>query len=167
MIKKQFITYNLKIKGHTPCHILLIEVSLFPVANMTMFRYLMYKRKLYNMEAKKFPKIATNSSQNPQLRLKWGWHNDAQSSLVYLGIKEEIILEMKDKIKNTITSKLKEKLWKDKELEGKRKLKYYKEVINLTLADQNYLFSLTNYKKKMNFAKIRTNSDELQSEIRH
>ena len=39
----------------------------------------------------------------------------------------------KDSIKDTITSKFKEKLWEDKEVEGKRKLRYYKEVIKPTL----------------------------------
>jgi len=45
---------------------------------------------------------------------------------------------------------LKEKLWVDKKLEGKRKLKYYKEVINTTLANQNYLYASTSAKKTMN-----------------
>jgi hypothetical protein len=31
-------------------------------------------------------------------------------------------------------------MWCDKELEGKRKLRYYKDVINPNLEDQNYLF---------------------------
>ena len=54
-----------------------------------------------------------------------------------LGV-EEIIMENRDNIKNTITSKCKDKLWDDKDLEGKRKLRYYKEVINPTLVNQNY-----------------------------
>ena len=70
----------------------------------------------------------------------------------------------KDNIKNTITSKFKDKLWEDQELEGKRKLRYSKEVINLTLDNWNYLCVLSNNKKKMNIAKIRTNSHELRSE---
>ena len=70
----------------------------------------------------------------------------------------------KDNIKNTITSKFKDKLWEDQELEGKRKLRYYKEVINPTLDNQNYLSMLSNNKKKMNITKIRTNSHELRSE---
>jgi hypothetical protein len=91
-IQKNFITYNLKIKGNTPYPILLIEVSLSPIESMTMTRYLMYKNKLNNMEDKRLPKIASNSSQN-HLRLKQGWHKDAQSWLNHWGIKEEIILE--------------------------------------------------------------------------
>ena len=71
----------------------------------------------------------------------------------------------KDNIKNIITSKFKDKMWEDQELEGKRKLRYYKEVINPTLDNENYLAVLSNNKKKMNIAKIRTNSHELQSEI--
>ena len=51
-------------------------------------------------------------------------------------------------------------------MEGKRKLRYYKEVIKPNLDSQTYLFFLSNNKKKMNIAKIRTNSHELQSEIR-
>ena len=71
----------------------------------------------------------------------------------------------KDNIKNTITSQFKDKLWEDQELEGKRKLIYYKEVINPTLDNQNYLSMFSSNKKKMNVAKIRTNSHELQSDI--
>ena len=52
----------------------------------------------------------------------------------------------KDSVKDTITSNFKDKLWE--ELEGKRKLRYYKEVINPTLGNQNYLSMLTNTKKK-------------------
>jgi hypothetical protein len=135
-IQKNFITYNLKIKGNTPYPILLTEASLSPIESMTMTRYLMYKNKLNNMEDKRLPKIASNSSQN-HLQLKQGWHKDAQSWLNHWGIKEEIILQNKDNIKNIITSKFKEKMWCNKELEGKRKLRYYKEVINPNLEDQN------------------------------
>ena len=56
-------------------------------------------------------------------------------------------------------------MWCDKELEEKRKLRYYKDVINPNLEDQNYLFVLTSVKKKISIAKIRTNSHELHSEI--
>ena len=58
-------------------------------------------------------------------------------------------------------------MWCEKDLEDKRKLRYYKEVINLTLKDQKYLSVLTSSKKKINIAKIRTNSHELHSEIGH
>ena len=50
MIQKKFITYNLKIKGNTPYPILLIGSGLSPIESTTMFRYLMYKKKLENME---------------------------------------------------------------------------------------------------------------------
>ena len=123
----------------------------------------MYKKKLDNMESKKLPKIASNCSQNPHLRLKRGWHKDAQPWLNRWGIKEELGMGSKNNIKNTITSKFKDKLWEDRELEGKRKLRYYKEVINPTLDNQNYLSMLTSTKKKMNIARIRTNSHELRS----
>jgi hypothetical protein len=99
--------------------------------------------------------------------LKWGWHKDVKSWLNHWGIKEEVTLQNNDNIKNIITSKFKEKLWCDKELEDKRKLRYYKEVINPNLEDQKYLFVLTSVKKKINIAKIRTNSHELHSEIGH
>jgi hypothetical protein len=40
-------------------------------------------------------------------------------------------------------------MWCDKELEGKRKLRYYKDVINPNLEDQNYLSVLPSVKKKI------------------
>lgn len=164
MIQKQFITYNLKIEGNTryPNH--LIEVDLFPIESVTMFRYLSYNKKLHNMESKRLPKFASNFSQNPHLCLKQGQHQDAQSWLKLWGIKEEIIVGSKDSIKDNITSSFKDKMWDAKELEGKRKLSYCKEVINPTLNNQNYLSVLTSTKKKMNISRIRTNSHELRSE---
>jgi hypothetical protein len=126
----------------------------------------MYKNKINNMEDKRLPKIASNSSQN-HLQLKQGWHKDAKSWLNHWGIKEEVTLQNNNNIKNIITSKFKEKLWCDKELEDKIKLRYYKEVINPNLEDQKYLFVLTSVKKKINIAKIRTNSHELHSETGH
>lgn len=68
-----------------------------------MFRYLMYKKNLYTMEAKSLHKIASNSSQIPHLQLKQGFHKDSKLWLDHWGVKEEIILENKDNIKNTIT----------------------------------------------------------------
>ena len=56
-------------------------------------------------------------------------------------------------------------MWCDKELLDKRKLRYYKEVVNPNLEDQKYHFVSTSVKKKINIAKIRTNSHELHSEI--
>jgi hypothetical protein len=50
-----------------------------------------------------------------------------------------------------VKSKFKEKMWCDKELEEKIKLRYYKNVINPNLEDQNYLFVFPS-------VKIRTNS---------
>jgi hypothetical protein len=61
---------------------------------------------------------------------------------------EDIVLQNKNTIKNIIKSKFKEKLWCDKELEEKRKLRYYKDVINPHLKDQNYLSILISVKKK-------------------
>ena len=54
-------------------------------------------------------------------------------------------------------------MWCDKELEEKRKLRYYKDVINPNLEDQNYL-SILSVKKRISIARIRTNFDELHSE---
>jgi hypothetical protein len=90
------------------------------------------------MEDKRLPKIASKSSHNHH-RLKRGWHKDAQSWLNYWGIMEETILQNKDTIKKNIKSKFKENMWCDKELEEKIKLRYYKDVINPNLEDQNYL----------------------------
>jgi hypothetical protein len=118
------------------------------------------------MEDKRLPKIASKSSHNHH-RLKRGWHKDTQSWLNYWGIMEETILQNKDTIKKNVKSKFKEKMWCDKELEGKRKLRYYKDVINPNLEDQNYLSVLPSVKKKINIAKIRTNSHELHSETGH
>ena len=56
-------------------------------------------------------------------------------------------------------------MWCEKDLAAKRKLRYYKEVINPTLEDQKYLSILTISKNKINIAKIRKNSHELHSEI--
>ena len=70
-----------------------------------------------------------------------------------------------DNAKNIVTSKFKEKLWCEKDLEAKRNLKYYEKVINPTLEDQKYPSVLTSSKKKFNIAKIRTNFHELHSEI--
>ena len=67
-------------------------------------RYMMYKKKLYNMESKRLPKIASNFSQNLYLGLKHGWHKDAKYWLNHWGINEEIIMGSKDNIKDTITS---------------------------------------------------------------
>jgi hypothetical protein len=71
---------------------------------------------------------------------------------------EDTILKNKDTIKKNVKSKFKEKMWCDKELEEKRKLRYYRDVINHNLEDQNYVFVLPSVKKKISIAKIRTNS---------
>ena len=54
--------------------------------------------------------------------------------------------------------KFKENLWCDKELDDKRKLRYYKEVVNPNLEDQKYFFVLTSIKKRINIFKIIINS---------
>jgi hypothetical protein len=69
-------------------------------------------------------------------------------------------------ITNIITSKFKENMWCVKELADKRKLRYYNEVVNHNLEDQNHLSFFRSAKKKINIDKIRTNSHELHSETR-
>ena len=69
-----------------------------------------------------------------------------------------------DNAKIFINSKFKEKLWSEKNLVIKRKLRYYKEVIDPNLEDQKYLSLVTNSRKKINIAKIRMNFHELHSE---
>ena len=46
-------------------------------------------------------------------------------------------------------------MWCEKDLEDKRKLRYYKEVINSTLEDQKYLSVLSSSKKKINIAIVK------------
>jgi hypothetical protein len=97
------------------------ECNLSFIENIVMIGYLMYHNKLNKMEDKRLPKISSNSNQN-HLQFKWGWNKDGQYWLNHWGIKEEIIMQNKDNIRNIITSKFKEKLWRYKELERKRKL---------------------------------------------
>ena len=49
-------------KNNTPYHILLIEVDLSHTEIMVATRYLMYNHKIFNMEEKSLPTIASNSS---------------------------------------------------------------------------------------------------------
>lgn len=76
------------------------------------------------------------------------------------GVDDNATLQNIDNIKNIIASKFKEKMWDEKELEIKRKLRYYKEVISPNLEDQKYLSILTISKEKINIAKIQMNSHE-------
>jgi hypothetical protein len=74
-------------------------------------------------------KHETNRAKNiTHTQHRQGWHKDAMSWLSQWGIQEEITIH-NDDIKIIITFKFKEKLWCYKELEDKRKLYYYKEVI--------------------------------------
>ena len=63
--------------------------------------------------------------------------------LNHWGIDENDILHSIDNVKNIINSKFKEKLWYEENLAVKRKLRYYKEVINPKLEDQKYLSVVT------------------------
>ena len=55
-------------------------------------------------------------------------------------------------------------MWCKKYLEVKRKLRYYREVINPNQEDHKHISILTISKKKTNIAKIRMISRELCSE---
>jgi hypothetical protein len=46
-------------------------------------------------------------------------------------------------------------MWCDEKIEQKRKLRYYKDVINSNLEKQNFLFVFPSVKKKIRTAKIR------------
>ena len=109
-------------------------------------------------------KLALNSIQN-HLKLKRGWYKDTRASLDHWEIDKNVALQNINNIKNIVTSKFKEKMWRNKYLEDKRGLRYYNEVINPTLKDQKYLSVLSTSKKKINISKIRTNSHELHSEL--
>lgn len=66
-------------------------------------------------------------------------------------------------IKDTINPNFSYKMWDVKKLEDKRKIRYYKEVINPIVDNHNYLFMLTSTKSKINITRIRTKSHEIQS----
>ena len=89
------------------------------------------------------------------------WCKDTMTWLNHQGIDEYYILHNIDNVKNIITSKFKDKLWCDKNLVVKRKLRYHKEVINPNLEYHKYISVVTRSWKKINIAKIRTNSHEL------
>jgi len=82
-------------------------------------------------------------------------------------IEDNVNLQNIDTIKNIIMSKLKEKLWCNKDMKDKRKLRNYKEVINPDIEYQSYISLIVSLKNKINIAKIRTNSSELHSELWH
>ena len=84
---------------------------------------MMYKHKINNMGNERLPKIALNSSQN-QLRLKWCWCKDTMAWLNHWVIDENDILQNIDNVRNIITSKFKEKLWREENLAVKIKLGY-------------------------------------------
>jgi len=132
MFQKHFVRYNLKIKSNTSYPILLIEVCLSPIESLAMTRLLLYKNKLNNIGDHRLPMLALNSNQN-HLRLKQGWYKDMRSWLNHWEINENVALQNINNIKNIVISIFKEKMWCEKDLEAKRKLRYYKEVINLTL----------------------------------
>ena len=60
-----------------------------------------------------------NSIQN-HLRLKRGWYKDTRASLNHWEIDENVALQNFNNIKNIVTSKFKEKMGCEKELEDKK-----------------------------------------------
>ena len=75
-------------------------------------------------------KLAFNSSQK-HLRLKRGWYKNTKAWLNHWEIDENVALQNINNIKNIVTSKFKEKMWCEKYLEDKIKLRYYKEASTL------------------------------------
>ena len=51
-----------------------------------------------------------------------------------------------------MTSKFKEKLWCEENLDVKKKLRYYKELINHNFEDQKYLSIVTSSQKKKKYS---------------
>ena len=80
----------------------------------------------------RIPKLALNSIQN-NLSLKRCWYKDIRAWLNHWEIEKSVALQNINDIKNIVTSKFKEKMRCEKDLVVKRKLRYYKEVINPTL----------------------------------
>ena len=97
----------------------------------------MYKNNLNNVGDQGLPKIVLNYSQN-HLLVKRGWLKDVTTWLKYSRIEESITVQNINNIKNSITF-----MWCKEDFEVKRKLGYYKEIINPNFEDQNYLFILT------------------------
>ena len=140
-------------------------MGLPPIECIAMTRFLMYTNKINNMEDQEIPKISLNSSQG-HLLLKRGWYKDAMAWLNHWRIDENTTLQNINNFKKPITSKFKARMWDEKDLEVKRKLRYYKEVINPNMQYRKYLFVLTSSNKKINIDKIRTNSHEILSDTR-
>ena len=67
--------------------------------------------------------------------------------LNHCGINENDALQNIDIVKNIITSNFKEKFWCEENLVVNRKLRYYKEVINRNLDDEEYLLLVTSSRK--------------------
>ena len=80
------------------------------------------------------------------------------------GINENDILQNIDNVKIIVTSKFKENFWCEENVVLKRKLRYYKEVINPNLEDQKYISVVTISQKKVKITNIGTNSHELHRE---
>jgi hypothetical protein len=81
------------------------------------------------------------------------WNRDTTYQLnCWVVVKNDVLQEI-NIINKTHITKFKEKLRCYNEIEIKKKLIYYKETINSDLKDQNYLFVVASFKKKINVAK--------------
>ena len=63
----------------------------------------------------KLPKLALNSVQN-HLRLKQSWYKDTKAWLNHWEIDKNVALQNINDIKNIVNSKVKEKMWCEKDL---------------------------------------------------
>ena len=71
----------------------------------------------------RLPKLDLNSSQN-HLTLKQGWYKDTRARLDHWEIDKNVALQNINNIKNIVNSKYKDKMWCEKDLEAKIKLRY-------------------------------------------
>lgn len=162
-IKKHFIINNLIIKGNTPYPILILEVGLPPVESKGLIRYPLYKYKLPNMKRERLP--ITTSNNESHSRIKRGQTRDASFLAPLLGVVNEDALLNINTIDSIIVTNFKEKLWCYKQIENKKMLVYNKEAIDPKLKDRTYLSIFASVEKKINIAKIITNSHDLHTEI--
>ena len=101
-------------------------MALYPIKSLAMTMLLLYNHKINNIGDHKLPKLSFNSIQY-HLRLKRGWYKYTRAWLNHWGIDKNVAVQNINNIKIIVTSKFKEKLCCEKDLEAKRKLRYYKE----------------------------------------
>ena len=99
-------------------------MGLSSIEILAMTRILLYKHKINNMGDHRIPKLNLNSIQN-HLRLKRYWYKDTRDWLNHWEIDENVALQNINNIKNIFTSNFREKMWCEKDLDDKRKLRCY------------------------------------------